>query len=205
MMCAVFVIEIFCIRYAIAISGRVIAMASSSGKGSLVPSTIIGMMTAVKLPASIRIGFLPSVIRIASSPLHASDSPFQESGRQPDVGILSAGCAFQDVACLPGLGLRRGDLHHAIHRFDEGALRAHRIHHADGLHQAGLLHIQMSSCAISRLSDQIHDLLRWEVLRACHCGKSQVFCVIQIGDLEDVAVGSRRAYAYRIAVLHQGG
>ena len=65
--------------YAIAISGREMAMASSSGNGSLLPSTIIGMMTAVKLPASIRIGFVLFVMRMTSSPLQASAARFRKA------------------------------------------------------------------------------------------------------------------------------
>ena len=66
--CAVFVD----VGYAITISGRLIAMASSSGKGSLKPSEIIGMITDEKLPASIMSGLVWLVMRRVSSLLIAS-------------------------------------------------------------------------------------------------------------------------------------
>ena len=53
------------------------AGASKRAMALSIVGTIIGMMTAVKLPASTRIGFVPFVMRMTSSPLQASTAKIQ--------------------------------------------------------------------------------------------------------------------------------
>src|SRR5690349_11570062 len=66
--------------YAIARVGSAIAIpCSSTRKGSFCPSTIIGMITAVKLPASINTGFCPPEIFITSPPLQASTARLRKA------------------------------------------------------------------------------------------------------------------------------
>ena len=79
----------------------------------------------------------------------------------------------------------------AARGLEEGVVRAHRLHHADGLHQAGLLDREMGGmCHCRACSMQIPDLRGGEVLRAgdgCHC---QVFGLLRVRDLEENAIGT---------------